>query len=66
MGRSSLIRKSITSGYSFEYRYGYARAVRVGDHVFVSGTTARPPALEGVMLVEPWSSLSHKAFATGG
>jgi enamine deaminase RidA (YjgF/YER057c/UK114 family) len=54
------------SGYSFEDSYGYARAVRVGDHVFVSGTTARPPALEGVMLVEPWSSLSHKAFATGG
>jgi enamine deaminase RidA (YjgF/YER057c/UK114 family) len=42
-----LIRKNITSGYPFEDSYGYARAVRVGDHVFVSGTTARAPALEG-------------------
>ena len=28
------------SGYPFEESYGYARAIRVGDHVFVSGTTA--------------------------
>ena len=40
-----MIRKSIMSGYPFEDCYGYARAIRVGDHVFVSGTTARPPAL---------------------
>jgi hypothetical protein len=33
--------------HPFEDSYGYARAIRVGDHVFVSGTTARPPALEG-------------------
>jgi enamine deaminase RidA (YjgF/YER057c/UK114 family) len=42
-----LIRKSISSGYPFEDSYGYARAVRVGDQVFVSGTTARARALEG-------------------
>jgi enamine deaminase RidA (YjgF/YER057c/UK114 family) len=47
-----LIRKSITSGYPFEDSYGYARAVRVGDHVFVSGTTARAPALEGDAYVQ--------------
>jgi enamine deaminase RidA (YjgF/YER057c/UK114 family) len=47
-----LIRKSITSGYPFEDSYGYARAVRVGDHVFVSGTTARAPALEGNAYVQ--------------
>jgi enamine deaminase RidA (YjgF/YER057c/UK114 family) len=42
-----LIRTSISSGYPFEDEYGYARAVRVGDQVFVSGTTARPPYLDG-------------------
>jgi enamine deaminase RidA (YjgF/YER057c/UK114 family) len=40
-------RKSIASGYPFEDTYGYARAVRVGDLVFVSGTTARSPFLDG-------------------
>lgn len=38
---------TVTSGYSYEDAYGYARAVRVGDLVFVSGTTARPPHLKG-------------------
>jgi enamine deaminase RidA (YjgF/YER057c/UK114 family) len=40
-------RKTIVSGYPFEDTYGYARAVRVGDLVFVSGTTARSPFLDG-------------------
>jgi enamine deaminase RidA (YjgF/YER057c/UK114 family) len=42
-----LIRTNIASGYPFEDIYGYARAVRVGDQVFASGTTARPPHLGG-------------------
>jgi enamine deaminase RidA (YjgF/YER057c/UK114 family) len=42
-----LIRTSIPSGYDFEDEYGYVRAVRVGDMVFVSGTTARAGALGG-------------------
>jgi enamine deaminase RidA (YjgF/YER057c/UK114 family) len=43
----ALNRTNILSGYPFEDVYGYARAVRVGDQVFVSGTTARPPHLDG-------------------
>lgn len=42
-----MIRTTISSGYPFEDTYGYARAVRVGQYVFVSGTTARAPHLEG-------------------
>ncbi|BAM89225.1 conserved hypothetical protein [Bradyrhizobium oligotrophicum S58] len=39
-------RLSISSGYPFEDTYGYARAVRVGNQVFVSGTTARGADLD--------------------
>ena len=42
-----MIRTNISSGYGFEDVYGYARAVRVGDQVFVSGTTARGAQLDG-------------------
>ena len=31
-------RQHVTSGAAFENRVGYSRAVRVGDHVWVSGT----------------------------
>jgi enamine deaminase RidA (YjgF/YER057c/UK114 family) len=40
-------RLTVGSGYGFEDSYGYSRAVRVGDQIFVSGTTARPPDLDG-------------------
>ena len=46
-GATPLRRTSFASGYPYEDNYGYSRAVRVGDHVFVSGTTARGAALNG-------------------
>jgi enamine deaminase RidA (YjgF/YER057c/UK114 family) len=62
-GEIVLIRKSVMSGYPFEDSYGYARAVRVGDHVFVSGTTARPPALEGDAYIQMLGAIATVAEA---
>jgi enamine deaminase RidA (YjgF/YER057c/UK114 family) len=39
MSSGSTQRRSISSGSVFEQQIGYARAVVVGDHVYVSGTT---------------------------
>jgi enamine deaminase RidA (YjgF/YER057c/UK114 family) len=39
-------RINVMSGGPFEDVYGYCRAVRVGDHIHVSGTTARDPHLD--------------------
>lgn len=39
----SIERRSVGSGTSWEELAGYARAVRVGDHILVSGTTATGP-----------------------
>lgn len=39
------MRQTYGSGGPFEDMYGYSRAVRVGNHVMVSGTCARDEAL---------------------
>lgn len=47
-----MTRQAVSSGYPYEDTYGYSRAVRVGDQVFVSGTTARGAELEGDAFVQ--------------
>jgi enamine deaminase RidA (YjgF/YER057c/UK114 family) len=58
-----LTRTNISSGYPFEDTYGYSRAVRVGDQVFVSGTTARSPHLDGDAYVQMTGAIETVAAA---
>jgi len=46
------MRTNISSGGPFEDTYGYSRAVRVGDALWVSGTCARDGALTGDAYVQ--------------
>jgi enamine deaminase RidA (YjgF/YER057c/UK114 family) len=58
-----LSRQNIASGYAFEDAYGYSRAVRVGNQVFISGTTARPPQLGSNAYVQAKAALAIIADA---
>jgi enamine deaminase RidA (YjgF/YER057c/UK114 family) len=58
-----LLRQNISSDYAFEDAYGYSRAVRIGNQVFVSGTTARPPELDGDAYVQAKAALAIIADA---
>jgi len=61
--RPVLSRQLVASSYPFEDEYGYSRAVRVGEQVFVSGTTARPPHLDGDALAQARAALALVANA---
>ncbi len=63
-----MARQTIASGYEFEATYGYSRAVRVGAMVFVSGTTARPPHLDGDALAQMQAAIAivRDALAEAG
>jgi enamine deaminase RidA (YjgF/YER057c/UK114 family) len=58
-----LIRTNFSSGYPFEDAYGYARAVRVGNQVFVSGTTARGHPLDGDAYAQMMAAIDTVAMA---
>jgi enamine deaminase RidA (YjgF/YER057c/UK114 family) len=62
------MRQIIGSGFPFEDEYGYSRAVRIGQHVFVSGTIARGEALEGDAYVQSMAiyEIVRKALAETG
>ena len=61
-------RQNVSSGYAFEDAYGYSRAVRVGNQIFVSGTTARPPELGADAYVQAKAALAiiAEALANSG
>jgi enamine deaminase RidA (YjgF/YER057c/UK114 family) len=58
-----LIRTDFSSGYPFEDAYGYARAVRDGSQVFVSGTTARGHHLDGDAYTQLMAAIATVAVA---
>jgi enamine deaminase RidA (YjgF/YER057c/UK114 family) len=53
-----MTRRAIGSGNPFEDVYGYARAVRAGMHIYVSGTTPREADLEADAYTQTRSALS--------
>jgi enamine deaminase RidA (YjgF/YER057c/UK114 family) len=54
-------RESVSSGTEWESAVGYSRAVRVGDEIRVSGTTATDEAGDVVGVGDP-EAQAHRAF----
>ncbi|GAA0915951.1 Rid family hydrolase [Virgisporangium aurantiacum] len=59
------MRQTVSSGGPYEDVYGYSRAVRVGDHIHVAGTTARAPDLDGDAYTQARAALSIIETALG-
>ena len=53
-------RRAVDSGAEWEHRYGYRRAIAVGDHAWVAGTTA---ASDGSQVSADAESQAKAAFA---
>ena len=60
-----MIRTNFSSGYPLEDTYGYSRAVRVGNQIFVAGTTARDHHLEGDAYNQMIAAIATIAAALG-
>ena len=60
-----MTRTNYSSGYPLEEEYGYARAVRVGSQVFVSGTTARGQHLDSDAYAQMKAAIATVAAALG-
>jgi enamine deaminase RidA (YjgF/YER057c/UK114 family) len=52
-------RRTVTSGTEWEPRVGYSRAVRVGDRICVSGTTATDEEGAVVAVGDPYRQAKH-------
>jgi len=52
-------RRTVQSGAPWEALVGYSRAVRVGDHIWVSGTTATDQQGEIVGVDDPHAQTVH-------
>ena len=61
-----MTRRKISSNNYFEEEFAYSRAVRVGDHVHVAGTCARPPHDEGGAYEQSAAALDIIAAALSG
>ncbi|AQL42839.1 hypothetical protein BV210_08995 [Halorientalis sp. IM1011] len=52
-------RQHVSSGTEWEEQVGYARAVRTGDRVVVSGTTATDDSGDPVAVGDPYGQAKH-------
>ncbi len=59
MGREKLERQNVASGSAWEPLRGYSRAVRIGDKLYISGTTAVDRAGEVIGSGDPYKQTKY-------